>query len=68
MHIHNLLANNLCVLLLFIYVPVYKCLQPLMISLSYQGMMNTVDRAVKHYDETLINWRDNLVSHIKVHR
>ena len=38
-----------------------------MISLSYKGMMNTVDRAVEHYDETLTSWRDDLVMHIKVY-
>ena len=45
---------------------VYNCLQPLMISLSYQGTLNLVDRLCEDFDVCVQLWSEDLQDHLQV--
>lgn len=49
---------------LFTYLQVYRCLQPLMLCLSHQGTLNAIDELCAGYDEDVLQWRDALMSYM----
>ena len=45
---------------------VLKCLQPMMLCLSNGCMLRMIDRFNKTYDESPLQWKDELLPHVKV--
>ena len=47
---------------------VYKCLQPLMISLSHRGTLKLIDRLAADYDADLLKWKKHLEESMEVQK
>ena len=62
-----LCVNSMYIYLRFIImnvliVQVYRCLQPLMVCMTYQGTLNIIDRLCEDHDIQVLFWGDELKS------
>ena len=45
---------------------VYKCLQPMMVSLSHKGTLNLLDRMNEKFDSLPKSWKASLAHRVQV--
>ena len=50
------LSTYVCII--YTYMQLYSCLQPLMLPLTHRGVLNVIDRICADYDNTMKQWQN----------